>query len=1000
MTQATPPEHEGKKMPHHLNLAQIDLAQIDVAQARDGSQIQKGLLTGPDAGEKPGKTLCTEDSVHLTGKIRSRKDGTHSPHTTLKRARPSQKHSQHPPIGQPQEIPDDSSPPVLTVLQDTNLQAPTPLQPSTLKKAVASQAPQTPFTPSSKILALFKTVEGKLESVLGLAPPIEQYRVTLQAIQELEPQISSLTDEQLKAKTAEFRQRIKEGEALDQILPEAFAVVREVSRRMTGMRPFDVQILAGIALHHGKMIQMDTGEGKTLSATLPAYLNALSGNPVQIVTVNDTLARRDAAWMGPIYKFLGLDVGVVTEGMDQKQKQENYRKNILYLTNDALMFDYLRDQSAMGKEDQLQGGRDFLSHTFAIVDEVDEILIDEARIPFIISKEAQPAEERYNTFAAIAKELAPGEEYRFSPEEHTAWLTDAGLDRVEKILGKPLYRKENLFLLPYLHQALLAQTLYRRDQDYVVEDGKVKLVDEFTGRIAEGRRYNDGLHQAIEAKEGARVTPEQKTLASISYPNFFKLYAKLAGMSGTAIEAQDEFKTLYGKDVAIIPPNKPGGRKDLNDLIFLSREEKFLAVAKEVEKAYREGRPVLVGTRSVEDNEYLSTLLSDRGIPHQLLNAKSVKHNTEEENAIIARAGQSGMVTLATNMAGRGVDIKPDLVNLKKLWFYATQLAGKGRDVAVLLEERDLKTLKERLHLPPNASSVTLQGASHSHQKGKPGRIHLDIQTGYPDKNDEYVKRGFAVLDGSSFPTDGLLVLGTERHESRRIDDQLRGRSGRQGEPGTTRFYLSLEDDLIRHFMPDWMKKILPTLGYQKGEPLEHPLLSKAVSAAQGKVESSHLEMRKALARFDEVLDTHREIIYTDRQGILEGEDLSGEIPGWIKEQDPAFLLALLQIRDGTRSHLIRAALQRYRTVEKSYGKEKLNKIIQARLLPIIDENWSAHLQAMQELQEGNPLLSYGREDPMLRYKELAFQAFNGLKERIKQDLLLSILGSGRRARQ
>src|SRR4051812_13900416 len=606
-------------------------------------------------------------------------------------------------------------------------------------------------------------------------------------INALEPEFEALSDDQLAAKTIEFRERFDQGEDLDELLPEAFAAVREASKRAIGLRPFDVQLIGGMVLHEGRIAEMKTGEGKTLVATLPLYLNAIAGVNVHLVTVNDYLARRDAAWMGPIYQALGISVGVIQNMMPDDERRAAYESDITYGTNSEFGFDYLRDNMAPSAEYTVQRG-----HWFAIVDEVDSILIDEARTPLIISGEPEQAAETYYAFARAVKNLEPGEDYEVDEKFHTASPTESGVDKIEKALGvENLYAPENGQLVNHLIQAIKAKELYKRDDEYVVIDGEVKIVDEFTGRIMEGRRWSEGLHQAVEAKENVRIQEENVTVATVTIQNYFRMYEKLAGMTGTAATEAAEFHEIYGLEVVPIPTNVAVARDDKDDLIFKTKEEKFAAVVGDIHDRHETGQPVLVGTVSVEVSEHLSKLLGRQGVPHEVLNAK----NHEREAHIIENAGQPGAVTIATNMAGRGVDIK----------------LGEGvKDMG------------------------------------------------------------------------GLYVLGTERHESRRIDNQLRGRSGRQGDPGETRFFLSAQDDVIRLFAGDRIYTILDKLGPADGEPIEHGMLTKRIEGAQKKVEEFHFVNRKNVVKYDDVLNEQRKQVYARRQEILRGDDIHDDVMTWI----------------------------------------------------------------------------------------------------------------------
>src|SRR4051812_5700942 len=633
---------------------------------------------------------------------------------------------------------------------------------------------------------------GVLDKILraGEGRTLKRMEQRVRDINALEPDFEALSDDELAAKTVEFRQRFDDGESLDELLPEAFAAVREAAKRHVGMRHFDVQLIGGMVLHEGKIAEMKTGEGKTLVATLPLYLNALAGVNVHLVTVNDYLARRDAAWMGPIYQALGITVGVIQSMMPDDERRAAYAADVTYGTNSEFGFDYLRDNMAPAIEYTVQRG-----HWYAIVDEVDSILIDEARTPLIISGEPEQAAETYYAFARAVRDLEPEVDYEVDEKFHTASPTESGVDKVERAIGvENLYAPENGQLVNHLIQAIKAKELYKRDDEYVVMDGEVKIVDEFTGRIMEGRRWSEGLHQAVEAKEGVRIQEENVTVATVTIQNYFRMYEKLAGMTGTALTEANEFHEIYGLEVVPIPTHRPMVRDDKNDQIYRTKEEKFAAVVDDIVERHAIGQPVLVGTISVEVSEHLSHLLERRGVPHEVLNAK----NHEREALIIQNAGERGAVTIATNMAGRGVDIK--------------------------------------------------------------------LASGVPDLG-------------------GLYVLGTERHESRRIDNQLRGRSGRQGDPGESRFYLSAQDEVIRLFAGERIYKILDSrFGPPDGEPIEAKMLTSRIEGAQKKVEEFHFVNRKNVVKYDDVLNEQREQVYATRREILEGEDLHEMVVGWFED--------------------------------------------------------------------------------------------------------------------
>jgi len=758
---------------------------------------------------------------------------------------------------------------------------------------------------------------------------LERIGPVVRRINELEPQASALPDDRLAARTAEFRQRVANGEPLDALLPEVFATVREVSRRVLSMRHFDVQLVGGVVLHEGRIAEMRTGEGKTLVATLPIVLNALTGRGVHLVTVNDYLARRDAEWMGTIYKFLGLSVGVIVHGMDDAERQASYRCDITYGTNNEYGFDYLRDNMKFRMEDMVQ--REL---HYAIVDEVDSILIDEARTPLIISGPAEEATDKYVRVNSIIGYMKKDADYKVDEKARSVLLTeDSGIPKVERLVGVDnLYDPRNIEILHHVNQALKAHVLFKRDVDYMVKDGEVVIVDEFTGRLMPGRRWSDGLHQAVEAKEGVKIENENQTLATITFQNYFRMFEKLAGMTGTADTEAVEFKQIYNLDVTVIPTNQPMIREDYGDQIYRTEREKFQAVLEEVKRLYEEKRPVLVGTVSIEKSERLSALLSRHGIPHNVLNAK----HHEKEAQIIAEAGQPGKVTIATNMAGRGVDIK-----------LGEGVVGKG----------------------------------------------------------------------------GLHIIGTERHESRRVDNQLRGRAGRQGDPGSSRFYLSLEDDLLRIFGSDRISPIMSKLGMQEGEPIEHNLINKAVENAQKKVEGHNFDIRKHLLEYDDVMNKQRTVIYDMREEVLAGEDLrdmvmemAGEVAEELaqrfsdaKEYPEQWDLSAL--RDATYAQfgyrldlpeeevpkltpaslatLVREAAETaYGKKEQEYGREAMRYLERMFLLSTTDALWKDHLLSMDHLKEGIGLRGYAQKDPLKEYQREGFDMFSDLVIRIKEESL------------
>ncbi|WP_292017839.1 MULTISPECIES: preprotein translocase subunit SecA [unclassified Megasphaera] len=743
-------------------------------------------------------------------------------------------------------------------------------------------------------------------------------------INDLEPQMTALSDSSLQAKTFEFKERLQKGETLDDILPEAFAVVREASRRVLGMRHFDVQLLGGIVLHRGDIAEMRTGEGKTLVATLPVYLNALTGEGAHVVTVNDYLATRDSEEMGQIYKFLGLSVGLIVHDLNYEQRRRAYNSDITYGTNNEFGFDYLRDNMVISKEQMVQRPLNY-----CIVDEVDSILIDEARTPLIISGPGEKSTDLYYTLAGIVKTFTK-DDYIMDEKQKTIAPTDSGVAKVEKMLGiSNMFDNEHLDLNHLVIQALRARFMMHRDKDYVVKNGEIVIVDEFTGRLMFGRRYSDGLHQSIEAKENVKVQGESKTLATITFQNYFRMYKKLAGMTGTAKTEEDEFNKIYKLDVYVIPTNKPMIRKDLPDVIYKTKNAKYRAVVREVVKRHATGQPILVGTTSISQSEILSQMLNKEHIVHNVLNAKY----HEKEAEIIKDAGQRGMVTIATNMAGRGTDIK----------------LGKG--VAEL---------------------------------------------------------------------GGLMIIGTERHESRRIDNQLRGRAGRQGDPGTTQFYLSLEDDLMRIFGSDNISKFMDKLGLDEDEPITAKMITKSIEKAQKKVESHNFEIRKYVLEYDDVMNQQREVLYAQRRQVLTADSLKDTILGMVsdiiddglnkyadeklypEEWDFAGLLTQMQQyfvpKDATTSEelenlsrvevkekLYQIAVDLYDAREKEIGPETMRELERAIMLRVVDSKWMDHLDAMDALKEGINLRAYGQKNPLVEYKFEAYDMFEEMVDSIKR---------------
>jgi preprotein translocase subunit SecA len=781
----------------------------------------------------------------------------------------------------------------------------------------------------------------------------------VEKVNSFEPAMADLADGALREKTAEFRRRINDGETLDDILPEAFAVVREVSRRTMGMRHFDVQVLGGILLHEGKIAEMKTGEGKTLVATLPVYLNALEGKGVHVVTVNDYLARRDARWMGPIYNFLGLNVGVIVHGLTDQQRQEAYAADITYGTNNEFGFDYLRDNM---KYDISQYVHRELN--YAIVDEVDSILVDEARTPLIISGPSEESTDKYYRINRIVPRLQKDADFTIDEKAKTVVLTEEGNIKAESLIGAGnLYDPGNIELVHHVLQALRAHHLFKRDVDYVVKDGDVIIVDEFTGRLMPGRRWSDGLHQAIEAKEGAKIENENQTLATITFQNLFRMYGKLAGMTGTADTEAEEFAKIYNLDVVVVPTHMPMVRKDNPDVIYKTENGKFNAVVKEIETLHKNGQPALVGTISIEKSETLSRMLKKIGIPHSVLNAKY--HEREAE--IIAQAGRSGAVTIATNMAGRGTDIV---------------LGGN----------------------PEGLSREFITSESPSEEEIKEAR----------KKADEICKKDREKVISSG----GLFILGTERHESRRIDNQLRGRSGRQGDAGASRFYLSLEDDLMRIFGSDRISGLMDKLGMEEDVPIENKMITRAVENAQKKVEAHNFDIRKHLLEYDDVMNKQRMEIYSFRREILQGKDLKERLLGMVEDAVDELLYiycpeekhseywnmkglkdALYGIfsitsdslpteTNALREHLISVISAFYEAKEKEIGSEMMRYLERVVMLQVVDTQWKDHLLAMDHLKEGIGLRGYGQRDPLTEYKKEAFNIFAEMTGRISTETL------------
>jgi preprotein translocase subunit SecA len=799
---------------------------------------------------------------------------------------------------------------------------------------------------------------------------------TLQAVTDqvnaIEEDYTELTDEQLRALTGEYRDRHEAGESLDDLMPEAFATVREAARRVLGQRHFDVQVMGGAALHLGNIAEMRTGEGKTLVATLPTYLNALAGRGVHVVTVNDYLARYHAEWMGRVYQFLGLSVGCVLPGLTSAQRRAAYAADVTYGTNNEFGFDYLRDNMATSLTDCVQRG-----HFYAIVDEVDSILIDEARTPLIISGPTQEEVKWYGEFARLVGKMRIDEDYEVDEKKRTVSVLEPGIEKVEDHLGiDNLYDSVNTPLISFLNNAIKAKELFRNDKDYVVMRGEVLIVDEHTGRMLEGRRYNEGLHQAIEAKEGVRIREEYQTLATITLQNYFRLYEKLGGMTGTAMTEASEFDKIYKLGVVAIPTNMPVARDDLADLVYRTEDAKFDAVVEDIAERHAAGQPVLVGTTSVEKSERLSTLLAKRGVPHEVLNAK--QH--DREAAIVAMAGHRGAVTVATNMAGRGTDI---------------MLGGSTEFLAdKALRDRGLDPLED----------------SEEYEAAWADTLH-GIETQVRAEHDEVVELG------------GLAVIGTERHESRRIDNQLRGRSGRQGDPGLSQFYLSLQDDLMRLFKSDWVDWVLTTMKIPDDVPIENKRVTNAIASAQSQVEAQNFDMRKNILKYDDVMSRQREVVYTERRLVLQGQDLHGQVTSMVSDVTAAYVRAATEgfpeewdldqlwtalrtlypvgldreeivaevaanglDRDDLAERVHADALDAYARREEELGSEVMRELERRVLLSVLDRKWREHLYEMDYLREGIGLRAYSQRDPLVEYQREGFELFAAMMDAIKEE--------------
>ena len=848
---------------------------------------------------------------------------------------------------------------------------------------------------------------GLFDKIFGTYSERELKRVKpiADSVVALDEEMQKLTDAELKAKTGEFKERIKNGETLDDLLPEAFAVMREASWRVLGMKHFYVQIIGGIILHQGRIAEMKTGEGKTLVSTLPAYLNALTGKGVHIVTVNDYLAKRDSEWMGKVYRFLGLEVGLIIHDLGNDERRAAYNADVTYGTNNELGFDYLRDNMVTYKEEMVQRG-----HNYAIVDEVDSILIDEARTPLIISGMGGDANELYkiaDQFAKGLKKLVVTEhddkqldedvdaDYIVDEKAKSAALTDRGIAKAEKYFNiENLSDPENMKIQHHVNQALHANGVMHRDQQYVVKDGEVMIVDEFTGRIMPGRRYSDGLHQAIEAKEGVTVEKESRTLATITFQNFFRLYNKLSGMTGTALTEETEFQEIYKLDVVEVPTNKPIARIDLPDSVYKTENGKFHAVIRQIKECHEKGQPVLVGTVNIDKSEKLSAMLKREGIKHEVLNAKF--HAKEAE--IVAQAGKKGAVTIATNMAGRGTDI---ILGGNAEYMAKHELVKNGMSEELIVE-------------------ATGFADTDNEEIIEARRLYK-----------EYYDKFKAELQGEQEEVKelgGLFIIGTERHESRRIDNQLRGRAGRQGDPGASKFFLSLEDDLMRIFGSDRVKKMVDALGLEEDEPIEAKILSNSIENAQKNLESRNFDSRKHVLQYDEVMNQQRKIIYKQRQAVLDGEDVSGTIKNMMEAIINSAIDDFIGITDIPEEWNLRAltefantnlaargefeiSKEELETITKEEIKEKLLKIANDRyaqqeelfgenmrelerviLLRVVDTLWMDHLDEMEHVKREIGLRAYGQHDPVVEYRTVGSELYEGMLESIKRDTVRYIL--------
>ena len=836
---------------------------------------------------------------------------------------------------------------------------------------------------------------------------VKRVQPLVKKINELEPDIQKLSDKELKGKTEEFKGRLENGETLDDLLPEAFAVMREASKRVLGMRHFDVQLIGGIILHQGRIAEMKTGEGKTLVATLPVYLNSLTGKGVHVITVNDYLAKRDSEWMGKVYKFLGLTVGLAIAGMSPQEKKKAYACDVTYGTNNEFGFDYLRDNMVIYKDQLVQR-----KLNYAIVDEIDSILIDEARTPLIISGKGAQSSDLYKKADNFVRKLSPkviveedvkdfeqaedNEKYDYIVDlkAKSASLTQKGIKKAEQEFGLENFNDiENSEIVHNVNQALRAHGIMKKDIDYIVKDGEVLIVDEFTGRIMYGRRYNNGLHQAIEAKEHVKIADESKTLATITFQNYFRMYDKLSGMTGTAMTEEDEFEEIYKLDVIEIPTNKPMIRTDHHDIIYKNENAKFRAVIQDIKESHTKGQPVLVGTVSIEKSEKLSKLLTKEGIKHEVLNAKF----HEKEAAIVAQAGKFGAVTIATNMAGRGTDI----------------MLGGNSEFLAKQEMRKLRYTPEQIEQSTAFNETNDEAILNARKKYKELEEKFDKEI--KEEKEKVIAAG------------GLKIIGTERHESRRIDNQLRGRSGRQGDPGESRFYIGLDDDLMKIFGGDMITRVYNTLGADENMPIQAKMISKAVENAQKRVEGRNFTIRKNVLQYDDVMNTQREIIYKQRREVLDGENLKDSITKLIDNVATETVNAYISDDGVNKEALVQdlkttfgfsdikalkdakidsnkiieevkeRAHSKYTEKEKDFGEKTLRELERVVMLKIVDERWMDHIDAMDELKDGIGLRAYGQKDPVVQYRIEGFDMFDQMVADIQLNVVKILMNARKR---